>query len=84
MLNVSYLGCIHAWHFQDICQLVQLLLRHFSFVNHDGIVHVTAFDEVRFEQRDDVSDEDKSTGRRDFCRIIIDIIECRKLTIDEF
>ena len=74
VLNVANLGGIHVGNFQYVCKLIQLVLRHFTLVNNDSVVHVSAFNEIGFQQRNNVANEDKGTGRSYFVPIVFDVV----------
>ena len=46
MLYISYVVSIHTWHFQEVSQLVKLLLWYLLLIDYYGIVQVTTLDEV--------------------------------------
>ena len=70
VLDIAQVGCIHVWNAQYVGQLVEVLLRHLTLVDYDGIVQTSALDEVGVEQRFDIANKDKRSCSSYFLGII--------------
>ena len=70
VLDIAQVGGIHVGDAQHVGQLVKVLLRHLTLVDHDGIVQTSALDEIGVEQRLDIAHKDKGTGSSNLLGII--------------
>ena len=62
VVEVSQLRCILVLNFHIVGQLIETFLRNLLFINHDGIVEVTALDQTGFQQGLDFTDEHECAG----------------------
>ena len=84
VLNVTEFVGIAVLYAQFVCKPVKTLLCGLTLIDNNGIVHITAFDEVCLQQGLNVSYENESARSSNFLGEIIYFVECRKLRIDEF
>ena len=84
VLDVANLLGVHMGHLENVGQLVEFLLLHFSFVDNDGVVQVSTLDKVSLEQWNDITNKHKGTRRRYLLGKVVGTVKCGKLAVDEF
>ena len=62
VVDITQLLGIHVGNSHHIGQLIEVFLRHFSFVDNDGIVQITAFDKTGLQQWFDLAYEYECTA----------------------
>ena len=83
VLDIAKVGGITMLYVEHISQHVEALLCGLALVDDDGIVKVATLDEIRLQQRLDVTNEDKRTGTGYLGDVCLLTVECRKLAVDE-
>ena len=83
VLDVANVVGIHVWNLQKVGKLVESGLINLSFIDNDGVVHVSTFDEVGLQQWHDVAHEDECASSSYLCWEIFHVVESSKLTVDE-
>ena len=83
MLDVTQFVGVAMLHVQHVSQHVQTLLSGLTLVDDDGVVQVTALDEVGLQQRLNVTYKDEGTRSSNLCSIVLHVVECCKLAADE-
>ena len=62
VVEVSQLRCILVLNFHIVGQLIETFLRNLLFINHDGIVEVSALYQTGFQQGLDFTDKHECAG----------------------
>ena len=83
VLDIAQVGGVTVLHMQHVGQHVKALLRGLALVDDDGVVEVTTFDKVGLQQRLNITNEDESARTSNLVCIIMRIVECGKLGINE-
>ena len=83
MLYISKFACIKTWNTEKVSKSIELVLWLFNLIDNDGIIHVTALDEVCLKQLHYIANEHEGTCRSNFTCEILYIIDCSKLGVDE-
>ena len=83
-LDVTDFRRVHVRHFQQVGEVVELLLADLTLVDDDGVFEVAALDEVGVEQRHDVAHKHEGAGWSHFRGKIVHIVERGELAVDEF
>ena len=83
MIDITQLVGIHVRNSHYVRQLVIAFLRHFTFVDNDCIVQVTAFYQSGREKRLYFTNKDESTAGSHFVFEFMHIFKCSKLVRDD-
>ena len=79
MVDISQVGSIHVRNSHYVSQFVKVILCHLFFVDNNGIVQVTSFDQACIQQRLDFTHKHKGACRCYFRWEVLHIFQCRIL-----
>ena len=79
VLYVTDVVSIHVSHSEEVGQLVKTLLSRLTLIDNDGVVEVAALDEVKVQQRLDVSYEYEGASGCNLLGVVLHIVERSKL-----
>ena len=83
MVDVTQLLGVHVRHAHNVGKLVVGILRHFTFVDNNGVVQVAAFDKSGLQQRFYLAYKYESAAGGYFILEFCHIFQCGKLVGDD-